>query len=119
MTATSTFPITVNVLPAGSGTASCTPNPVAEGGTTTCTVVPAGPWGVLSWAGTGTGGCAGTACTFVNVTEARTLSVTLDVPIAAEPEAQPVPALGARALLVLTWLVAGLGVALRRRQSSQ
>lgn len=56
--------IDVRANPSGSGTASCTPNPVPYGGTATCTATPAPNQAFTGWSGA----CSGLTCTLTNVT---------------------------------------------------
>ena len=65
-----TYAISVSVSPAGAGTASCTPNPVNEGGSSTCTAT-ASP--VYLW-GNWSGDCSGPTCVLSNVTAARSVT---------------------------------------------
>ena len=73
-----TYPISVSVDPVAGGTASCSPNPVAHGSATVCTVNPASGWSVDT--------VSGNTCTPVdngngtwtasNITESCGISVT-------------------------------------------
>jgi hypothetical protein len=65
-----TYAITVSVSPAGAGTASCTPNPVNEGSSSTCTAVVNPVYAAGAWSGD----CAGPTCVLTNVTAVRSVT---------------------------------------------
>ncbi len=65
-----TFTVTVNT--SGSGTASCTPNPVSEGSNSTCTASPNAGNTFTGWSGD----CAGGSCVLTNVTANKTVTAT-------------------------------------------
>ena len=58
------------VLPAGSGTLTCTPNPVPWNTSTTCTATALGSYGFVSFSGD----CSGTTCTLNNVTSPKSVT---------------------------------------------
>jgi hypothetical protein len=62
--------VTTTVLPAGSGTLTCTPNPVPWDTSTTCTVVAGSGYGFVNFSGD----CSGTSCTLNNVTSPRSVT---------------------------------------------
>lgn len=65
-----TYVITVSVSPAGAGTASCTPNPVNEGSSSTCTAVVNPVYAPGNWSGD----CSGPTCVLTNVTATRSVT---------------------------------------------
>lgn len=65
-----TYAITVSVSPAGAGTASCTPNPVNEGSSSTCTAVVNPVYAPGNWSGD----CSGPTCVLTNVIAARSVT---------------------------------------------
>ncbi len=65
-----TYGITVSVSPAGAGTASCTPNPVNEGSSSTCTAVFNPVYAPGNWSGD----CSGPTCVLTNVTATRSVT---------------------------------------------
>jgi hypothetical protein len=69
-TSPNTYAITVSVSPAGAGTASCSPNPVNEGGSSTCTVAVNPVYAPGTWSGD----CSGPTCVLTNVTAARSVT---------------------------------------------
>lgn len=69
------YPITVNVTPAAGGNASCTPNPVTHGGSSTCSATPATGYTFSGWSGA----CTGLSCTLGNVTAAQTVTATFAI----------------------------------------
>ena len=68
----STFTITTAVSPAGSGSVSCTPNPVPYNGSATCTPTAAAGYTFSAWSGD----CTGATCTLTNVTSAKNVTAT-------------------------------------------
>lgn len=69
-TSPATYAITVN---AGTGgTASCSPNPVTHGSSSTCTATPNAGYSFSSWSGD----CTGGTCTLSNVTSAKTVTAS-------------------------------------------
>jgi uncharacterized repeat protein (TIGR02543 family)/uncharacterized repeat protein (TIGR01451 family) len=64
------YPITATADPAAGGTASCDPNPVPHGGSSTCTASPATGYSFTGWSGA----CTGMSCELTAVT--GPLSVT-------------------------------------------
>ncbi len=67
-----TYPITVNVTPTAGGTASCTPNPVAHGGNSSCSATPATGYTFAGWSGD----CTGASCALASVDSAKTVTAT-------------------------------------------
>ncbi|MFA7607551.1 MAG: IPTL-CTERM sorting domain-containing protein, partial [Rhodocyclaceae bacterium] len=68
---------------AGSGTVSCTPNPVPHGGSATCTATPAAGFNFASWGGA----CSGSGgCTLSSVISAQSVSASFT---AAPPPPPP------------------------------
>ena len=67
-----TYAITATASPLAGGTVTCTPNPVSQGGTSTCTATTnAGyTFGAFS------GDCTGATCVLSNVTAARSVTAT-------------------------------------------
>ncbi len=65
-----TWQIAVQVEPSGGGTASCSPNPVPDGGDSSCTAQPEAGYSFAGWSGD----CSGPTCEPTDVTGA--LSVT-------------------------------------------
>ena len=56
--------IATGVNPVGSGTASCTPNPVIDGGSASCSANPAPGYLFTAWSGA----CSGATCVLTNIT---------------------------------------------------
>lgn len=75
VTSAASYPITVNINPAASGNASCTPNPVTEGGSATCSATSNPGYVFSSWSGD----CSGSACTLSNVISAKTVTANFDL----------------------------------------
>ncbi|WP_295454593.1 hypothetical protein [uncultured Thiodictyon sp.] len=67
-----TYPITASASPTAGGTASCTPNPVGYGGSSTCTATPATGYTFSAWSGD----CTGATCALSNVTAAKVVTAT-------------------------------------------
>ena len=67
-----TYSINISVSPAGSGTVTCTPNPVSHGSTATCTATPATGYTLVSFGGA----CSGTSCSLTNVTAVVSVTAT-------------------------------------------
>jgi hypothetical protein len=67
-----TYAITTAVSPAGSGTVTCTPNPVGHAGSSTCTATANAGFGFTAWSGD----CIGATCTLTNVTSARNVTAS-------------------------------------------
>ncbi|NEX16043.1 MAG: hypothetical protein C1943_05260 [Halochromatium sp.] len=69
-----THGIATVVSPGGSGSIECTPNPVEDGGTSTCTATPANGYAFSQWSGD----CGGTSptCTLSNVTSAQAITAS-------------------------------------------
>ena len=65
-----TYNITVTVSPLAGGTASCTPNPVNQGSSATCTAVANPAYLFGGWSGS----CSGSACMLSNVTAAQSVN---------------------------------------------
>lgn len=65
-----TYAITVNA--GAGGTASCTPNPVDHGNSSTCTAIPGAGYSFTGWSGD----CAGATCTLSNVTSAKSVTAS-------------------------------------------
>jgi outer membrane autotransporter protein len=65
-----TFPITVAASPASGGSASCTPNPVVAGGTSTCLATANPGFTFSGWSGD----CSGQTCSLSNVQSARSVT---------------------------------------------
>ncbi|MBX3674423.1 MAG: DUF4214 domain-containing protein [Burkholderiales bacterium] len=68
----STYAITATALPPAGGTVTCTPNPVAHGGTSTCTATANAGYAFSAFSGD----CAGPTCTLSDVTAARSVTAT-------------------------------------------
>jgi len=83
------FAITANVSPVGSGTASCTPNPVTGGSNSTCTASANSGYVFDGW----TGDCTGSTCVLGFVAAAKTVtanftsSTTYNISGSASPSA--------------------------------
>jgi len=82
-----TFAITTAASPANGGTVSCTPNPVAFGGTSTCTATAAAGFTFSAFSGD----CAGATCTLANVVAAASVTATFS-PIIVVPITFPITA---------------------------
>jgi hypothetical protein len=65
-----TYAITTAVNPAGTGTVTCTPNPVAHGTDSTCTATANPGFALANWSGD----CTGATCTLTSVTSARSVT---------------------------------------------
>ncbi|HQD64590.1 MAG TPA: hypothetical protein PLJ16_05135 [Casimicrobium huifangae] len=65
-----TYNITVTVSPLAGGTASCTPNPVNQGSSATCTAVANPAYLFAGWSGS----CIGSTCMLSNVTAAQSVN---------------------------------------------
>jgi hypothetical protein len=66
----STYLIATAVLPVGTGTVSCTVNPVPSGGNSTCTATAALGYTFANWSGD----CTGATCALTNVTSAKSVT---------------------------------------------
>ena len=97
----------ITVTPTANGTLSCTPNPVPDGASTTCTAVPAAGYTVASFTGCTRVGTTDT-CTLTNVTAPATVSASFAAAV-------PVPTLSQWALALLGLLAAALGLRRLRR----
>lgn len=62
--------ITANANPPAAGVVSCSPNPVLQGGSATCTASAAPGYGFANWSGA----CSGASCVLGNVTAARSVT---------------------------------------------
>jgi hypothetical protein len=65
-----TYVITVSVSPTGAGTASCSPNPVNEGSSSTCTAAANPAYAPGNWSGD----CSGPSCVLTNIIAARSVT---------------------------------------------
>jgi Divergent InlB B-repeat domain len=92
--------VSTAVTPVGSGQLSCTPNPVPNGQSSTCTATPIGNMVFVGFSGD----CSGATCTLSNVTAARSVTATFQ-PLSTS---QAVPGLSLWALLLLIGSVIGL-----------
>ena len=71
-----TYAITKNVSPAGSGTVNCDTDPVPHNGTSNCTATPSAGYAFANWSDD----CAGTgACTLSNVTAPKSVTANFTV----------------------------------------
>ncbi len=105
------WPITVQVLPTPTvGNVSCTPNPVPNGQSTTCTAI-ANPGYVFNGF---SGACVGATCVLNNVTAGRNVTAQFSAIVVSTP-ATAVPTMNSLALLALLTALAGLGGARARR----
>lgn len=71
-----TWTITATSNSALGGTVTCTPNPVAHGGSSTCTATSNSGYAFIRWSGD----CAGTAgptCTLNHISSAKTVTANL------------------------------------------
>ena len=75
VTANFGFAIATSVTLAGSGTVSCTPNPIVPGGTSTCTATTNPGFSFTGWRGD-CAGQAGKICTLSNVQSAKAIIAT-------------------------------------------
>ena len=73
VTANFGFTIVTSVTPAGSGTVSCTPNPIVPGSTSTCTATANPGFSFVGWRGDCTGQ-AGKTCTLSNIQSAKAIT---------------------------------------------
>ncbi len=103
-----TYAIATAVNPVGAGTASCTPNTVDYGATSTCSYTTHSGYTFANWSGN----CTGANCNLTNVTSATSVQANFN-PVTAVA----IPSLTERGLLLLSGLL-GLGamVAMRRPQ---
>ncbi len=85
--AVTTYAIAVHVSPPTSGSASCTPNPVSAGGTSTCSATPNAGYRFTGWSGD----CSGSACSLSNVQAAQTVTASFTA-IPTPPSEPPPPA---------------------------
>jgi hypothetical protein len=69
-TALVTHAITTAANPPGSGTVSCTPNPVPEAGASTCSATANAGYAFSAWSGD----CTGATCSLSNVTSAKNVT---------------------------------------------
>lgn len=101
---------TVVATTSGNGTASCTPSPVAEGGSSVCTATPAPGQEFAGW----TGACQGQGpvCTLTNINADQASVAAFQA-----PTIQPVPTLSEWAMIVMATLMAMFGFAVVRRQA--
>ena len=67
-----TYVVTTAVNPMGSGTVTCTPNPVGHAGSSTCTATANVGFAFTSWSGD----CTGATCTLTNVTSAKSVTAS-------------------------------------------
>ena len=102
-----THAVTTAAVPAAGGSVSCTPNPVPDGASTTCTAVPAAGYTLASFTGCTRVGTTDT-CTLTNVTAPATVSASFAAAV-------PVPTLSQWALALLGLLAAALGLRRLRR----
>lgn len=93
--------VATSVSPLGSGTLTCTPNPVPDGGSSTCTASPNLGYVFSQFSGD----CSGATCSLNNVTSAR--AVTANFSQAAQ--VQNVPTLSGWSMLAMIGLLAALG----------
>jgi CSLREA domain-containing protein len=103
--------IATNVSPAGSGTLTCTPNPVPNGSSSSCSATPSAGYRFVGFSGA----CSGSVCSLNNVTGAR--SVTATFAAVAASAAQPIPTLGTPGLLALMLMLGAVAAWLRRSQA--
>jgi hypothetical protein len=78
-----TYTITISVSPAGGGTASCVPNPVTQGDSSTCTATANAPYTFTGWSGD----CTGASCTLSAVTSAKSVTATFQLRTFSGPSA--------------------------------
>ncbi len=109
-----THALTLSVEPAASGSASCTPNPVAEGGTATCTATANSGYRLAELSGCGGAASSASPYTTGAVTAPCTVTAKFE---AASPAAgvTPVPTLGEWSLMLLGLLAGALGMRRLRR----
>ena len=69
-----TYAIATAVNPVGSGTVTCTPNPVTHGAGSTCTATANPGFALANWSGD----CTGATCTLTNVTSAGSVTANFD-----------------------------------------
>lgn len=102
---------TVTATTTGNGTAVCTPSPVLEGGSATCTATPANGSTFSGW----TGACAGqgTTCTLTNITANLASVAAFQIP---QPNVQPIPTLSEWGLIFMTTLLAMAAMGVLRRR---
>jgi uncharacterized repeat protein (TIGR02543 family) len=68
----STYAIASTASPTVGGSASCTPNPVNSGSSSTCSATPASGYGFSAWSGD----CSGATCVLSNVTSTKAVTAT-------------------------------------------
>ncbi|RMW93123.1 IPTL-CTERM sorting domain-containing protein, partial [Allofranklinella schreckenbergeri] len=100
--AATTHAITTAVNPAGSGTVSCTPNPVPNGDDATCTATANAGFVFDSFSGD----CTGATCTLTNVTSAKSVTAAFK-DVRRRFEGTTVPPSGAGAPAVATFTGGG------------
>ncbi|WP_295445522.1 hypothetical protein, partial [uncultured Thiodictyon sp.] len=66
------YAVTATASPAAGGTASCTPNPVDHGTSSTCSATPTAGYTFSAWSGD----CTGASCVLSNVTAAKAVTAT-------------------------------------------
>ena len=100
-----TYAVTATASPVAGGTVSCTPNPVNQGSSSTCTASANAGYGFAGW----TGDCAGSnpICTLSNITAAKnsiaTFKNTPTIALVANPPLKAVPG----SVVQLTAIVSG------------
>lgn len=73
--------ITVNLSPSGSGTASCSPNPVLYNNSSTCTATPSAGYTFQAWSGD----CTGATCVLNNVISPKAVTANFTQTIPSYP----------------------------------
>ena len=101
----------VSILPiTNAGNVSCTPNPVPNGQSTTCTATPRPGYVFDGFSGA----CMGATCVLNNVTAAQNVTARFSA-IVVSTTAAAVPTMNAMVLVTLLIALAGVGGAMARR----
>jgi hypothetical protein len=74
VTTGSFYDITSTANPTRGGTASCTPNQVTHGGSSTCTAIPATGYSFTGWSGDCAAGSGAGSCSLSNITAAKSVT---------------------------------------------
>jgi hypothetical protein len=108
-----THAVTATASPSAGGTVQCTPNPVTEGDTATCTASANTGYTFAAW----TGACAGqgATCSLPNVTAPQASVAQFTPQAPAQPAS--IPTLGEWGLLLLSALAAAFGLRTVRRRA--
>jgi len=80
------YTIAVSASPAAGGSASCTPNPVSAGSTSTCSASPSAGYSFAGWSGD----CSGATCSLTNVQAAKSVTASFSAISQPSPASQTI-----------------------------